>query len=91
MRAWVGCRRRTADAIVAAADEVLSGQFADQFVVDVFQAGAGTSHNMNTNEVLANRAIELIAEQSEAWKRSGATTKSSTRTTTSTWRNLRTT
>ncbi len=50
-----------ADAIVAAADEVLSGQLADQFVVDVFQAGAGTSHNMNTNEVLANRAIELIA------------------------------
>lgn len=50
-----------ADAIVAAADEVLSGKFSDQFVVDVFQAGAGTSHNMNTNEVLANRAIEIVA------------------------------
>jgi aspartate ammonia-lyase len=52
-----------ADAIVAAADEVLSGKLSDQFVVDVFQAGAGTSHNMNTNEVLANRAIELIASK----------------------------
>jgi aspartate ammonia-lyase len=49
-----------ADAIVAAADEVLGGQFRDQFVVDVYQAGAGTSHNMNTNEVLANRAEELL-------------------------------
>ena len=44
-----------ADAIVRAADEVLEGQHADQFVVDVFQAGAGTSHNMNANELLANR------------------------------------
>src|SRR5262245_20820790 len=47
---------RIADAIIAAADEVLDGKFRDQFVVDVYQAGAGTSHNMNTNEVLANRA-----------------------------------
>src|SRR5450631_4248736 len=39
-----------ADAIIAAAGEVLSGQHMDQFVVDVFQAGAGTSHNMNVNE-----------------------------------------
>ena len=45
-----------ADAIVRAADEVLSGALRDQFVVDVYQAGAGTSHNMNANEVLANRA-----------------------------------
>jgi fumarate hydratase class II/aspartate ammonia-lyase len=45
-----------ADAIVAAADRVLGGEYADQFVVDRFQAGAGTSHNMNTNEVLANLA-----------------------------------
>jgi aspartate ammonia-lyase len=51
---------KLADAIVAAADEVLSGQHRDQFVVDVYQAGAGTSHNMNTNEVLANRANELL-------------------------------
>ena len=49
-----------ADAIVAAADEVLAGQHREQFVVDVYQAGAGTSHNMNVNEVLANRANELL-------------------------------
>ncbi len=51
---------RLADAIVRAADEVLGGRHGDQFVVDVYQAGAGTSHNMNTNEVLANRANELL-------------------------------
>lgn len=51
---------RLADAIVRAADEVLEGQHREQFVVDVYQAGAGTSHNMNTNEVLANRANELL-------------------------------
>jgi len=51
------------DAIVTAADEVLSGSFADQFVVDPFQAGAGTSHNMNVNEVLANRALELLGRE----------------------------
>src|ERR687897_1448646 len=49
-----------ADAIVRAADEIVSGQLHDQFVVDVYQAGAGTSHNMNTNEVLANRACEIF-------------------------------
>ncbi|NET33903.1 MAG: aspartate ammonia-lyase [Cyanothece sp. SIO1E1] len=49
-------------AIVRAADEVLSGQFRDQFVVDVYQAGAGTSHHMNINEVLANRALEILAD-----------------------------
>jgi aspartate ammonia-lyase len=51
---------RLADAIVQAADEVLSGQHRDQFIVDVYQAGAGTSHNMNCNEVLANRANEIL-------------------------------
>ena len=51
---------RLADAIVQAADEVLAGQHADQFIVDPYQAGAGTSHNMNVNEVLANRANELL-------------------------------
>jgi aspartate ammonia-lyase len=51
---------RLADAIVTAADEVLGGAHRDQFVVDVYQAGAGTSHNMNVNEVLANRANELL-------------------------------
>ncbi|HUK76305.1 MAG TPA: aspartate ammonia-lyase [Thermoleophilia bacterium] len=49
-----------AEAIVRAADEVLSGAHRKQFVVDPFQAGAGTSHNMNANEVLANRANELL-------------------------------
>lgn len=53
--------RRLAEAIVAAADEVLvDGAWTEQFVVDRFQAGAGTSHNMNANEVLANRANELL-------------------------------
>jgi aspartate ammonia-lyase len=51
---------RIASAIDAAADEVLAGALRDQFLVDPFQAGAGTSHNMNANEVLANRAIELL-------------------------------
>jgi fumarate hydratase, class II len=49
-----------ADAIMQAADEVLAGKLSDQFVVDPFQAGAGTSHNMNVNEVLANRANEIL-------------------------------
>jgi aspartate ammonia-lyase len=48
------------NAIVKAADEGLGGALRDQFVVDVYQAGAGTSHNMNANEVLANRAAELL-------------------------------
>jgi len=48
------------DAIVTAADAVLEGRHHDQFVVDVFQAGAGTSHNMNANEVLANLAEERL-------------------------------
>lgn len=51
---------RLADAIERAADQVLEGGLRDQFVVDPFQAGAGTSHNMNANEVLANLAIELL-------------------------------
>lgn len=49
------------DAIQTAADEVLSGQWSDQFVLDVFQAGAGTSYNMNVNEVIANRALEILS------------------------------
>jgi aspartate ammonia-lyase len=58
-----------ADAIVTAADEVLGGALRDQFVVDVYQAGAGTSHNMNTNEVLANRAGEILGEPRGTYKR----------------------
>src|SRR3990167_73985 len=49
-------------AIVKASDEILNGKFKDQFVVDVFQAGAGTSHNMNVNEVIANRANEILGK-----------------------------
>jgi len=49
-----------ATAITSAAQEVINGQWDDQFVVDPFQAGAGTSHNMNTNEVIANRATLLL-------------------------------
>lgn len=52
--------RERGTAIVRAADEVLSGRLRDQFPVDVFQAGAGTSFNMNVNEVLANRALEIL-------------------------------
>jgi len=51
---------KVADAIVQAAQEVQQGKWNDQFVVDVFQAGAGVSFHMNTNEVIANRAIEIL-------------------------------
>lgn len=49
-----------ADAIAQAAREVVEGQWDDHFVVDPFQAGAGTSHNMNANEVIANRATQIL-------------------------------
>ncbi len=55
--------KKIADTIVLACDEILSGRFIDQFVVDVYQAGAGTSFNMNVNEVIANRALELTGEE----------------------------
>ena len=58
-----------AHAIIAAADEILAGKLRDQFVVDVYQAGAGTSHNMNANEVLANRAGEILGEPRGTYKR----------------------
>jgi aspartate ammonia-lyase len=51
---------KMADAIIKAADEVLAGQHRENFVVDPYQAGAGTSHNMNANEVIANRANEIL-------------------------------
>jgi aspartate ammonia-lyase len=51
---------KRADAIIAAADEVVRGKWDTEFVVDVFQAGAGVSFHMNTNEVIANRATELM-------------------------------
>jgi aspartate ammonia-lyase len=55
-------------AIEQAAQEVADGAFADQFVVDVFQAGAGTSYNMNVNEVLANRALEILGNARGAYE-----------------------
>ena len=55
--------RRIGDAIVAASNEVVDGRFDDQFVIDVFQTGSGTSTNMNANEVIANRAAELLGEK----------------------------
>jgi len=58
-----------ADAIVKAADEILSGELRNHFVVDVYQAGAGTSHNMNANEVLANRASEILGEPRGTYKK----------------------
>jgi aspartate ammonia-lyase len=58
-----------ANAICAAADEILGGGLRDQFVVDVYQAGAGTSHNMNANEVLANRAGEILGEPKGSYLR----------------------
>ncbi len=51
-----------ADAIRQAADEIVSGAMADQFPVDVFQTGSGTSTNMNMNEVIAHRASEMLGE-----------------------------
>ncbi len=56
-------------AIVQATDEVLNGKFRDQFVVDIYQAGAGTSHHMNVNEVLANRALEILGDEKGNYKR----------------------
>lgn len=50
------------EAIVAAANEVLEGKHFDQFAIDIYQAGAGTSFNMNVNEVLANRALEIMGK-----------------------------
>ncbi len=56
-------------AIVQAADEILAGSLRDQFVVDVYQAGAGTSHHMNVNEVLANRALEILGDEKGNYSR----------------------
>ena len=57
-----------ASTIERAGKEILGGKLVDQWVVDVFQAGAGTSFNMNTNEVLANRANELLGKKIGAYK-----------------------
>ena len=52
--------KKRRDAIVQACDEIISGKYHDQFIVDPIQGGAGTSLNMNANEVIANRAIEIL-------------------------------
>ncbi len=58
-----------ADAIIAAADEIISGSLQDEFVVDAIQGGAGTSFNMNANEVIANRAIEILGGEKGEYMR----------------------
>jgi aspartate ammonia-lyase len=60
--------QKIAKVIMAAADEVIEGELHDQFIVDPIQGGAGTSINMNTNEVIANRALEMIGEQKGNYK-----------------------
>ncbi|WP_312426583.1 aspartate ammonia-lyase [Lacrimispora sp.] len=55
--------RKKAEAIIQACDEILAGQFRKDFIVDPIQGGAGTSLNMNANEVIANRAIEILGGQ----------------------------
>ena len=60
--------RKKGAAIVRACDEIINGKLDDQFVVDVFQAGAGTNTNMNLNEVAANRAIEILGGKKGDYK-----------------------
>lgn len=55
--------KKVANAIVKACDEIIAGKFHDDFIVDPIQGGAGTSLNMNANEVIANRAIEILGGQ----------------------------
>ena len=54
---------RIADAIITACDRIIAGEFADQFVTDFIQGGAGTSTNMNANEVIANLALEALGHR----------------------------
>lgn len=60
--------KKKSQAIVSACDEILSGKLADQFVVDPYQAGAGTSHHMNVNEVIANRANQILGAPLGSYK-----------------------
>jgi aspartate ammonia-lyase len=66
MAGWLDAK--LADAIVAACDRIIAGEYRDEFVVDRFQAGAGTSHNMNTNEVVANLANVALGGTRGAYK-----------------------
>lgn len=59
---------KLAEAIVAAAEEVIDGKLSDQFIIDPIQGGAGTSINMNANEVIANRALEILGEEKGNYK-----------------------
>src|SRR6185312_15307909 len=54
---------KLATAIVAAADEVIEGKLDDQFPIDIYQTGSGTSTNTNANEVIAHRAVEILGEE----------------------------
>ena len=65
---WVALTSKRQKPSLRACDEVLAGKLIDQFVVDVFQAGAGTSFNMNVNEVLANRALEILGKAKGDYK-----------------------
>jgi aspartate ammonia-lyase len=68
--AQLGCiSEDISQGIIQAADEILAGELRDQFVVDVYQAGAGTSHHMNVNEVLANRALEILGDEKGNYQR----------------------
>ena len=60
---------KVADAIITAAQEVIDGKWDREFVVDVFQAGAGVSFHMNSNEVIANRAEEILGGHLGEYKR----------------------
>ncbi|MDE1865017.1 MAG: aspartate ammonia-lyase [Candidatus Micrarchaeota archaeon] len=63
-----GLDPKISKAIVKACDEIIAGKLADQFPVDVFQAGTGTSTNMNLNEVVANRALEIMHKRRGDYK-----------------------
>ena len=60
--------KKKGNAIIKACNEVIAGKLANQFVVDIYQAGAGTSTNMNLNEVITNRAIELLGGKKGDYK-----------------------
>ena len=59
---------KIADAIVAACDDIIAGKFHDQFITDPIQGGAGTSTNMNANEVVANIALEKLGKEKGDYK-----------------------
>jgi aspartate ammonia-lyase len=61
-------KKKNAEAIIKACDEILSGKIRDHFIVDVFQMGAGTSFHMNCNEVLANRSEEILGGKRGEYK-----------------------